>query len=600
MEERDKYVGQIIDNRYKVEKNIGNGGMAVVFKAEDIELNKTVAIKMLKEEKRSDPSYMKSFINEARAVAMLNHENIMQIYDVSVKENMQYIVMEHIEGMTLKTYLGKKGGILDWREVLNITEQILRALDHAHSKKIIHRDIKPQNIMLLKNGLIKVADFGIAKLPGSDTLTATNKAIGTVHYISPEQARGEATDSKSDLYSVGVLMYELACGRLPFTADTPVAVALKHIEETAEPPCSVNSMLPAGMQDIIVRAMEKDPAMRYQSARSMLKHIAALRENENIRFHLPSELQKQEQDKKQDNKKEEEPKEKEEKVRTIVEGKSIMPIVLGVLSAFMIVAIIVAFLVFDKLSGMMNDTTAKELVVNDYIGQVYNDVLRAQMEAEGYRITVKEGTASDDISINQIVSQNPEQGKKVKYIPGEKPVDITLYIYKGSDTIKLPDLSLREYESVRNEYINVYQFKIVKEYNDVVPKGYIVRTEPAMGSDVAIGSEITLYVSDGTNVKTVRMESLVEKKSDEAHKWIKDNGLKLGYIKFEENDLPEGRVISQSIAAGKDVALGTPVDLVISLGKTYTEAQEPSLATETEQEDETSSSGWFDWFPGWH
>ncbi len=567
MEERDKYVGQLVDNRYKIEKVIGSGGMAVVFKAEDTVLNKTVAVKMLKEEKRNDQGYIKSFINEARAVAMLNHENIVHIYDVSVKEGLQYIVMEYIEGMTLKTYLKKKGGILEWREVLNITEQILRALEHAHSKKVVHRDIKPQNIMLLKNGLIKVADFGIAKLPGADTITASNKAIGTVHYISPEQARNEMIDSKSDLYSVGVMMYELACGKLPFTADSPVSVALMQVESMAEPPRSVNSMLPVGMEQIIMRAMEKDPARRYQSARAMLRHICVLRENENIKFRPPV-VQEQKTEKKQE-KKTDAP--KEEKVRVIVEGKSTMPIILGVLSAFLIVLMIVGLLVFNKLAGMMNDSTAKEFEVQNYVGQVYSDAMREQMESEGYRITVKEGTADGDAQLNQIVFQSLEEGKIVKYIPGEKLVDITLYVYKGSDTIKMPDLSLLDYTTVRNEYINIYDFQVVKEFNDLIPAGYIIKTEPAAGADVAIGAKVTLYVSDGTNAKTVRMESLTEKKSEEAYKWIKDNGLKLGIIRFEENELPSGRVISQSISAGKEVAHGTVVDLVISSGMSQSE-----------------------------
>ncbi len=581
MEDREKYVGQLIDNRYRIEKVIGSGGMAVVFKAEDTELNKTVAVKMLKEEKQDDPSYMKSFINEARAVAMLNHENIVHIYDVSVKDGMQYIVMEYIEGMTLKTYLKKKGGILEWREVLNITEQILRALEHAHSKKVVHRDIKPQNIMLLKNGLIKVADFGIAKLPGSDTITATNKAIGTVHYISPEQARSETIDAKSDLYSVGVMMYELACGKLPFTADSPVSVALMQVEENAVPPRTVNPLLPEGMEQIIMRAMEKDPARRYQSAKGMLKHIAALLENENIKFRppvLPGDIEEQGKKEKSVDKA------NDRKVRTVVEGKSLMPIILGVVSAFLIVVVILVFLAFDKLAGAMNSTTSKELVVSNYIGEVYSDVMRQQMEDEGYEITVKEASADDGTPYNQVISQVPEAGKVAKYIPGEKPVYITLYVYKGSNTMKLPDLTLKDHVSLRSEYINVYEFEIIKEFHKTIPAGYVIKTEPSAGSDVTIGSRIKLYVSDGANVTTVNMASLMGMDSAQAHEWIKTNGLALGQIRFEENALEKGKVISQSIAPGTPVPQGSEVDLVISLGGIETQ---PPVDTDTDTEEVT-------------
>ena len=278
MDAFDKYIGRVFDKRYKIEKVIGVGGMAIVFKAEDILMNRTVAIKMLKNDIAGDSEALRRFINESKAVAMLSHENIVNIYDVSVKGNTKYIVMEYIEGITLKAFLKHKGGSLSWRETLNITEQILHALEHAHSKGVIHRDIKPQNIMLLKNGLIKVADFGIAKLPDTDTFTVTDKAIGTVNYISPEQATNEGPiDERSDLYSVGVLMYELSCGELPFTGDTPVAVAYKHVNDTPKHPRELKPDMPQGLDQIIMRAMEKSPDMRYQSAKQMLAHIQFLR-----------------------------------------------------------------------------------------------------------------------------------------------------------------------------------------------------------------------------------------------------------------------------------------------------------------------------------
>ncbi len=283
MDNYEKYVGQIFDNRYRIERVIGIGGMAIVFKATDLLMRRVVAVKILKDEIAGDEPSVKRFINEYKAIAMLSHPNIVNIYDVSVRENIKYIVMEYVDGITLKNYMRHRE-VLNLREIVSYTTQILRALDHAHKKGIIHRDIKPQNIMLLKNGIIKVMDFGIAKLPNAETVTLTDKAIGTVYYISPEQVEGGQIDSRSDLYSLGVMLYEMATGQLPFTADTPVSVALMQVNETAVPPREINPQIPVGLEQIICRAMEKNPDDRYQSAEDMLSHIQKLRENPRVVF----------------------------------------------------------------------------------------------------------------------------------------------------------------------------------------------------------------------------------------------------------------------------------------------------------------------------
>ncbi len=322
MENYEKYVGMIFDGRYRIQRIIGLGGMAVVFEAEDLLMHRTVAVKMLKEGVGDDATSVKRFINESKAVSMLSHPNIVSIYDVSVREDLKYIVMEHIRGITLKNYMSRKGK-LPVREAVSFTEQILRALDHAHSKGIIHRDIKPQNIMLLKNGMIKVADFGIAKLPSVETVTVTDKAIGTVYYISPEQASGKPIDPRSDLYSVGVMLYEMVTGTLPFSADSPVSVALMQIHNTPRPPRALCPELPLGLQQIILRAMEKDPDRRYQSAREMLRHIVALKNNPDTIFNL-SGAQKEEE--------EEDPM----PMRKRKEKATMLPIITGVLTAFLL------------------------------------------------------------------------------------------------------------------------------------------------------------------------------------------------------------------------------------------------------------------------
>ena len=286
MEGYERYVGQVLDNRYRIERIIGMGGMAVVFRAEDLLMRRIVAVKILKDDIARDEVSVKRFINESKAVSMLSHPNIVTIYDVSVRSDAKYIVMEYIEGITLKNYMTKKGK-LEFREIIMYTEQVLRALEHAHQKGIVHRDIKPQNIMLLKNGIIKVMDFGIAKLPNAETVTVKDSAIGTVYYISPEQASGKPIDARSDIYSLGVMMYEMATGKLPFTADSPVSVALKQINDTAKPVKEEMPSLPLGLSQIIARAMDKDPDMRYQSAQQMLRQVVRLGDNPETTFKPP-------------------------------------------------------------------------------------------------------------------------------------------------------------------------------------------------------------------------------------------------------------------------------------------------------------------------
>ena len=280
-----KYVGQVFADRYKIVGTKGVGGMSVVFEARDILTGKRVAVKMLKDSISSDTSAIKRFINESKAIKMLQHENIVEIYDVSVNEELKFIVMEYVEGITLKEYMRGLPAIW-WREAIGYTEQILQALDHAHLKGVIHRDIKPQNILLMSDGKIKVADFGIAKLPTAETVTMADKAIGTVYYISPEQGSGRKIDSRSDIYSLGVMLYEMVTGYLPFVAENPVAVVMKHIKEKPKPPTEIVPTIPKGLEQIILCAMEKNPDKRYQSAAQMQQHLRRLSINPDTIFDM--------------------------------------------------------------------------------------------------------------------------------------------------------------------------------------------------------------------------------------------------------------------------------------------------------------------------
>ena len=279
----NKYVGQIFDSRYKIERTVGVGGMAIVFEAKDILTGRRVAIKMLKDSAANNTQAIKRFVIESKAVEMLDHPNIVKIYGISVRGEHKYIVMEYLEGITLREYMKTKGP-LDWREAVEFTEQVLAALDHAHMKGVVHRDIKPQNIMLLEGGIVKVTDFGIAKIPKAETLTMADKAIGTVFYISPEQAQSKKIDARSDLYSLGVMLYEMVTGKMPFIADTPVAVIIKHINTQPVPPTQLNPKIPIGLEQIILCAMAKNPDARYQSASQMIRHLRRLKQDPTVVF----------------------------------------------------------------------------------------------------------------------------------------------------------------------------------------------------------------------------------------------------------------------------------------------------------------------------
>lgn len=272
MDKYDSFIGKVLDGRYKILEMLGVGGMAFVLKAEDLMMNRIVAIKILNDQYNGDEQAETRFINESKAVAMLSHKNIVSVYDVAIYPDMKYIVMEYLDGITLKEYLDKKGA-LPWKEACIYIGQVLRALEHAHSKGVIHRDIKPQNIILQKNGEIKVTDFGIAKLPNDSSLTTTEKAIGTVYYISPEQASGKETSFSSDIYSVGVMLYEALTGRLPFVADSPVTIALMQINDQPTPPEEINDQIPLGVSQIVMKAMQKDTAARFATAHGMVKAL---------------------------------------------------------------------------------------------------------------------------------------------------------------------------------------------------------------------------------------------------------------------------------------------------------------------------------------
>ena len=569
MDSFEKYIGQVFDRRYRINKIIGIGGMAIVFEAQDLVMNRTVAVKMLKEEIAGDAQAVKRFINESKAVAMLSHPNIVAIYDVSVKENLKYIVMERVEGITLKNYMMKKGA-LPVQEVLHYTEQILKALEHAHAKGIIHRDIKPQNIMLLKNGRIKVTDFGIAKLPNAETVTMTDKAIGTVYYISPEQASGKPIDPRSDLYSLGVMMYEMATGSLPFQADSPVSVALMQVNDKPRRPAEIVPDIPVGLEQIILGAMEKDPAGRFQTAGQMLRYVTQLKSDSRFVFKNASAKTRQESA---------EAAKKKEKQKPKKQSRTMFPIILGVAAAFLIVMAIGAYEVLSTLLRTQREATPYTITIPALIGAVCNDALTDQFDPTIYVLNIAY-EPSDRYSSGTIMHQDPRSGEKRRVMPGKQYCELNLTVSSGAETRNLPDFTYKNYLAVEIELKKLGLTPTIKKIESAtVDVGYVIKTIPAAGEEVRLGGEVLVYASSGVSVTTVQVPSCLGMTVQQAYRALKSSTGELqftiGATEYELSfEYPEGQIIRQSREPLSTVPKGTQISFVVSLGEPETEPPE--------------------------
>ncbi|MEE1357999.1 MAG: PASTA domain-containing protein [Clostridia bacterium] len=549
METYNKYIGKVFDNRYRIEKIIGLGGMAVVFKATDLSYGRSVAVKMLREDMAKDPTNVIRFENESKAVVLLEHENIVKIYDVSVSGTLKYFVMEYLEGITLKEYMKKRGGRLEVSEVVSCAEQILRALEHAHSKGIIHRDIKPQNIMLMPNGQIKVTDFGIAKLPSAETVTMEDKAIGTVYYISPEQASGKKVDSRTDIYSLGALLYEMATGVLPYDGDNSVSIALMHIKEDPVLPRQLDKRIPEGLEQLIVKAMKRTPAERFQTASEMLSCVMRLKKNPGTSLRL---------------------KRKNGKTKEHG-GTSMFPITLGAACAF-IVALIIAAVYMINVLFINPAKNEDEFKVESYVSLFYNEELEQSIKEKFSKVNI-EYEYSDEFDSGFVLEQSvaPNLIRKIK------ASEITLTISIGREQMEMPDLRYYSLNEAIAEISNLnFDLKItqVKRSDDAIEEGYLITTDPAPKELVNKGDTITLIVSEGEQIDYVSVPNLVydsQKKNrteEQAYKLLTDAGLKIGNItRIQSIDYEAGLVLEQSIPTGEKVASGvTSIDLVISGG----------------------------------
>ena len=553
-----KFVGKRLDGRYEIEEIVGVGGMSVVYKAHDEIDDRTVAVKILKEELLQNEEFRRRFKNESKAVAVMDHPNIVKVYDVGFGDRVQYIVEEYIDGITLKEYIERQG-VLPWKDALYFATQILRALQHAHDKGIVHRDIKPQNIMLLQDGTIKVTDFGIARFARSEQRTVTDKAIGSVHYISPEQAKGEATDAKSDLYSVGVLLYEMLTGKLPFDADSAVSVAIMQLQNEPIKPSTLNPEIPEGLEEITLRAMQKNPAERYSSAAEMLSDIETFRRNPSVQFEykyfVDNEPTKYVSDITPTQIKE---KTEEEEVDLIPSKKKskTVPVLVGVAIAFMAALAIVLVLLLNR--AKIDKT---EISCPKFVGQDYNYVI--EQYKDQFTFTVKSKDYSSDYPAGQIMSQTPDAGKMVK-----RNSEIFVTVSLGGKKQVMEDYvgyKLDRAESNMNALKLKYETKEI--YSDTQAEGYIISTVPSAGEEVDSTVTVIVYVSKGPVPSFVMVSNYVGMTESDAKRLVEGDGLKIGNVSYgESSKYPKGYVISQSVSSGSTVNNGSAVDLVISSG----------------------------------
>ncbi len=558
----DRYVGKRLDDRYDIREVIGVGGMAIVYKAYDRVEDRVVSIKILRDEYLGNQEFLRRFRNESRAIAMLSHPNIVKVYDVSFGDRLQYIVMEYIDGITLKEYISQQH-VIRWKEAVHFTLQILYALQHAHEKGIIHRDIKPQNIMLLKDGTIKVTDFGIARFSRSDSRTMTDKAIGSVHYIAPEQARGAVTDEKSDVYSVGVMLYEMLTGKLPFEAENAVSVAIMQMQSEAKPPRSINPEIPEGLEEITLKAMKKDPEQRYGSAAEMIRDINAFRQDPSIRFQYQYFIDEKptkyiDAIEKVRGKASEET---EGAVDLIEQRKkaTAIPIITGVTSALLLFAIVFGVFLFFRNLPTQNES--EEIFLPNFIGQMLPDV--QEQYQDSFNFIVKYDVY-ENAEIDQIMKQEPTGNvKKVK-----KGSDVTLYVNHSGEQVQVPETLIGMQVSEATALLTEQNLgsSIVQVFSDDTASGYVVEISPAGGSMVTANTKITLFVSKGAEEKTVVVGNYLGKSFEDAKNEILKNNLKVSTPKVVDSERPKNEVIGQDPAYGVSVNEGDSIELTISSG----------------------------------
>lgn len=622
----DKYIGKRLDGRYEIRELVGVGGMANVYKAFDIVENRLVAVKVLRDEYMDNEEFLRRFRNESKAVASLSHEHIVKVYDVSFSQKMHSIVMEYIDGVTLKEYIDQRVR-LSWKETVAFTEQILRALQHAHDNGIVHRDIKPQNMMLLADGNLKVTDFGIARFARSVTKTITDRAIGSVHYISPEQAQGGTIDEKTDIYSVGVMMYEMLTGRLPFDADSPVTVAIKQIQSEPPMPTRLNPDIPEGLETITMRAMQKDPTRRYQSAAEMLRDIGEFKKNPSIDFAykylaasglsdeerptgtlagnrprrsgttgaigaigangangsmgagsetrqmprampppLPPEPEKRGLfgRRKRDKNQEEQMQNDDYDYDYDEEEHQRIPY-LSVLTGITVAFVLVSAIFVGTMFYFNNPFEAVESVkVPTLVGKKFDMVKYDNTLTDlGISVRVEQTEFNDKYDNGVIFEQNPRAGREMK-----AGATIDVKVSAGSQKSTMMDLVGMEadeaYDLLRSKGIENHNEMRVN--HDTIPEGQVVSTEPEANAQVDQNTEVVVYVSMGRKNLLLPVPDVKGININEAKRLLKNYRLSIGTVTPQESELGVGVIISQTPEAGVEVPEGSVLDVTISSG----------------------------------
>lgn len=560
----DNYVGKRLDGRYEVQEIIGVGGMSVVYKAYDNVDDRIVAIKILKDEFLNNEEFKRRFKNESKAIALLSHENIVRVYDVNFGEKLQYIVMEYIDGITLKEYINKQNSIT-WNDAVYFMTQILRAVQHAHDKGIVHRDIKPQNIILLPNGTLKVTDFGIARFSRSETKTLTEQAIGSVHYIAPEQAKGEQTDERADIYSMGVVLYEMLAGKVPFDSENAVSVALMQVQANAEKLTQINPNIPKGLEQICVHAMQKNPDDRYQSATEMLLDIEEIIKNPNTVFNYASNTESQTKSVPTvtDDRYNEE---YDEAVDYEAERKHKKKMIAAVTIGVIVLIAAVVGVIYMFTSGINTKTHTLE----NFVGYSYDEL----QNSNDYKYEfVAEYQKTDEKEPGIILSQSPEAGSKIT-----EGSTVTLVVAASEKDITMPNvygltLEMAE-QTLKQSELSI--FKAMKINSDTVEEGKVIYTDPKANSIVSGDQEITIYVSDGpstTTIEKIKIPDVIGLTKSGAREFLTKYGFTNVEFKTQDSTYPKDVVISQSPSVGSSAKATDKITVIVSTGVTTTEPQ---------------------------
>ena len=558
MNENDSYIGKTLDGRYEIMNIIGEGGMAIVYRALDHRLNRYVAVKIMRSEMAADEEFRRRFNAESQAVAMLSHPNIVAVYDVSRSETMEYIVMELIDGITLKQYMDKRG-MLAWREAVHFSKQIAKALSQAHERGIIHRDIKPQNIMLLRDGTIKVADFGIAALENEVEEKPDGQAIGSIHYIAPEQARGESPDARSDIYSLGVLMYEMLTGNVPYTGDTLGEIAIKHMQHAPTSPCKINPDIPEALERITLKAMASRIDQRYQSAAELLGDLDQLTTVK--------------------------PQPESEEPVTQEQGHGVKPVrsstelskanyqrrrrrankVSFATGFFLLLALSIGlfkylwdFWLYDVFSP------AVRIPLQNFIGMNYSDIESNTELLSRYNFDVI-FVINTDSQAGQVLEQEPSAGRSMMVAP--EGINVTLKVSTGGNIATVPDLRNHSYVEAMNQLDNLgLAVEIENAVSDTITRDYVISSSPLAGEQLSLGSTVYLLVSSGPEIQYVEMPNLVGLSEDAARSKLESARLSYGGSTRVISDYDAGTVIGQSNEAFSTVEEHCKITLTVSAG----------------------------------